>query len=74
VIQLKNCSLCSLLIINCFALQILFILGPGSLALLFTVMGYGYQKLDGEETSRFLKHFYKLDFKGFIDPSESHNV
>ena len=53
---------------------ILFILGPGSLALLFTVMGYGYQKLDGEETSRFLKHFYKLDFKGFIDPSESQSV
>lgn len=53
---------------------ILFLLGPGSLALLFAVMGWGYKNLNSDETTKFLQRFYKLDFKGFVDPAASPSV
>lgn len=53
---------------------ILFLLGPASLALLFAVMGYGYKNLDPNNTGKFLKQFYKLDFTGFVDPKANPSV
>ncbi|XP_053386984.1 sodium- and chloride-dependent taurine transporter-like [Mercenaria mercenaria] len=44
---------------------ILFVLGPAFLALLFTVLGYGYSHLDSNGSNTFLYDLYNLDMKQF---------
>ncbi|XP_052812558.1 sodium- and chloride-dependent GABA transporter ine-like [Mya arenaria] len=44
---------------------ILFILGPGFLALMFTVLGYGYSHLESNGTNTFLGELYTLDMTQF---------
>ncbi|KAK3095038.1 hypothetical protein FSP39_009518 [Pinctada imbricata] len=50
---------------------ILFVLGPGFVATLFAVLGYGYKNLNMDHTNEFLMKFYNLNFKGFIDFSNT---
>ncbi|KAL4216614.1 Sodium- and chloride-dependent glycine transporter 1 [Mactra antiquata] len=44
---------------------ILFVLGPAFLALLFTVLGYGYSQLDRNGSQTFLYELYNLDMEQF---------
>ncbi|XP_060554183.1 sodium- and chloride-dependent GABA transporter 2-like [Ruditapes philippinarum] len=44
---------------------ILFVLGPAFLALLFTVLGYGYSHLDSNGSNTFLYELYNLDMTQF---------
>ena len=50
-----------------FKLQILFILGPAILGVLFATLGYGHSNLDKNGTSTFLHNLYTLDFDQFND-------
>lgn len=44
---------------------ILFLLGPGFLSLIFTVLGYGYSQLDSNATNTFLGNLYTMDMSQF---------
>lgn len=48
-----------------YSLQILFVLGPAFLALVFTVLGYGYSQLDSNGSNTFLYDLYNLDMDQF---------
>lgn len=53
------------LLINHVLFQILFLLGPGFLTLIFTVLGYGYSQLDSNGTNTFLGRLYTMDMSQF---------